>query len=44
MRKYFKLNSIVGITDIMFYHDNLKEYLMKVFSLLQHLIIVSIQD
>ena len=43
MRKYFKLNSVAGVTD-MFYHGNLKDYLIKVLSHLQHLIIVSIQD
>ena len=43
MRKYFKLNSVAGVTDCV-YHGNPKEYQMKVLSLLQHLIIVSIQD
>ena len=37
MRKYFKLNSIVGVIDRV--HGNLKEYLMKVLSHLQYLII-----
>ena len=41
IRKYFKLNTIVNVT---FYHGNPKEYLMKVLSRLQHLIIVLIQD
>ena len=39
MRKYFKLNSVVGVM-IMFYHGNLKDYLVKVLSHLQDLIIV----
>ena len=43
MRKYIKLNSVANVTDYVF-HGNPKEYLMKVLSLLQHLIIVSIQD
>ena len=41
MGKYFKLNSVVVVIDL-FYHGNLKEYLMKVLSHLQHLMIVSI--
>ena len=43
MRKCIKLNSVVDVTDYVF-HGNPKEYLMKVLILLQHLIIVSIQD
>ena len=43
MGKYFKLNSVVGVTDRVL-HGNPKKYLMKVLSHLQHLIIVSIQD
>ena len=45
MGKYFKLNSVVVVTDgDVCYHGDPKEYLMKVLSHLQHLIIVSIQD
>ena len=42
MRKYFKLNSVAGVM-IVFYHGDLKEYLMKVLNRLQHLIMVLIQ-
>ena len=44
MSKYFKLNTIVGVIDRIYYHGNPKDYLMKVLSHLQHLIIVLIRD
>ena len=43
MRKYFKLNTILELL-IVCCHGNLKDYLMKVLSHLQHLIIILIQD
>ena len=43
LRKYFKLNSVAGVM-IMFYHGNLKDFLMKVLNHQQYLIILSIQD
>ena len=43
MGKYFKLNSNVGVM-IVCYHGNPNEFLMKVLSHLQHLIIASIKD
>ena len=44
MSKYFKLNTIVGVLMIVFYHGNLKDYLIKVLNHLKHLITVLIQD
>ena len=43
MRKYFKLNTILELL-IVCCPGNLKDYLMKVLSHLQHLIIILIQD
>ena len=43
MRKYFKLNSVVGAADY-FYNGNQKDYLMKVLNQLQQLITVLLQN
>ena len=43
MGKYFKLNQLLVLL-IMFYHGNLKDYLMKVLNHLQHLITVLLQN
>ena len=43
MRKYFKLVRLLVLL-IVFYHGDLKEYLMKVLNHLHHLIMVLIQN